>query len=123
MTTEGVAGRMIRLALALVLVAGFAASPGGVRAAAAQGPAQQDEFVPLGELPPDEQLPAAPLVIAAYAAAWLVIFAYVWSLWRRLGRVEREIASVAQRVDGSAREPRRGGHGVASPQPHGGEGG
>ena len=30
----------------------------------------QDEFVPLDELPPQEQLPAAPLLIAAYSVAW-----------------------------------------------------
>ena len=32
----------------------------------------QDEFVPVDELPPQEQLPAAPLLIAAYSVAWIV---------------------------------------------------
>ena len=48
---------------------------------------------------PQEQLPAAPLVIAAYAVAWLVIFGYVWSLWRGSSSVEREIADVSRRID------------------------
>jgi CcmD family protein len=41
--------------------------------------------------------------MAAYAVAWLVIFGYVWSIWRRLSQVEQEIASVSQRVSGGAR--------------------
>ena len=36
----------------------------------------QDEFVPVSELPPQEQLPAAPLLIAAYAVAWVVVVGY-----------------------------------------------
>ena len=42
-------------------------------------------------LPQQEQLPAAPLVIAAYAVAWVRVFGYLWTIWRRLGRVEREL--------------------------------
>jgi len=63
----------------------------------------QEGFVPIDQLQPKEQLPAAPLVMAAYAVAWLVIFGYVWSIWRRLSVVEREIASVSQRVSGGGR--------------------
>jgi CcmD family protein len=48
-------------------------------------------------------LPAAPLVMAAYSVAWLVIFGYVWSIWRRLSQVEQEITSVSKRVAGGAR--------------------
>ena len=33
----------------------------------------QDEFVPIDELPPNEQLPAAPLLIAAYSVAWIMV--------------------------------------------------
>ena len=60
--------------------------------------AAQDGFVPIDQLKPREELPAAPLVMAAYAVAWLVVFAYVWSLWRRLQKVEQEIADVSRRV-------------------------
>ena len=63
----------------------------------------QEGFVPVDQLQPKEQLPAAPLVMAAYSVAWLVIFGYVWSIWRRLSLVEREIASVSQRVSGGGR--------------------
>lgn len=58
----------------------------------------QDEFVPLNELPPQEQLPAAPLLIAAYSVAWVMVAGYLFSIWRRLGRVEQELAEVNRRV-------------------------
>jgi CcmD family protein len=63
----------------------------------------QEGFVPIDQLQPKEELPAAPLVMAAYAIAWLVLFGYVWSIWRRLQQVEQEIASLSQRVSGGAR--------------------
>ena len=58
----------------------------------------QDEFVPLSELPPQEQLPAAPLLIAAYSVAWIVVAGYLFSIWRRMGRVEQELADVSRRL-------------------------
>jgi CcmD family protein len=61
--------------------------------------AAQDGFVPVDQLPAGDRLPAAPLLIGAYAAAWVVIFLYVWSLWRRLSRVEQEIAALSRRVE------------------------
>jgi CcmD family protein len=67
-------------------------------------PATGDEFVPLSELPPDERLPAAPLLIGAYVFVWLMLVLYVVMLWRRLQRVEQEIASVARRVGEQRRE-------------------
>lgn len=66
-------------------------------------PEQQNEFVPVDQLPSQEQLPATPLVTIAYGAAWLVIFVYLWSIWRRLGRVERELADVGRRVHDTGR--------------------
>ena len=59
--------------------------------------------MPIDQLQPKEQLPAAPLVMAAYSVAWLVIFGYVWSIWQRLSQVEQEIASVSKRVAGGTR--------------------
>lgn len=41
-----------------------------------------------------EVLPATPLVFAAYAFIWLVLLGYVFLLWRRIGRVERELADL-----------------------------
>jgi len=60
--------------------------------------AAQDEFVPLDQLPPEEQLPAAPLLIAAYSVAWLAVAGYLFSIWRRLDRVDRDIAEVGRRL-------------------------
>ena len=58
---------------------------------------QQSEFVPVKELPPSDQLPAAPYLIAAYAFVWLALMWYLWSIWRRLGRVEREMEALQRR--------------------------
>jgi len=57
----------------------------------AQQPEPVDEFVPIDELPPQDQLPAAPLLIAAYAFVVLALFAYLLSVARRLGRVQRDL--------------------------------
>jgi CcmD family protein len=67
----------------------------------------QEGFVPVDQLQQKEQLPAAPLVMAAYAAAWIVIFLYVWFLWTRLAKVEREIMEVSRRLDAAAKPPAR----------------
>jgi CcmD family protein len=56
-----------------------------------QAPPGQGEFLPVDQLPPSEQLPAAPLLIAAYTFAWLAVFFYVWTVWRRLNKVEAEM--------------------------------
>jgi CcmD family protein len=67
-------------------------------------PRQQEEFVPLKEVPPEEQLPAQPLVAAAYGFAWLAVFAYLISMVRRLGRVQAEI----ERLEGDLKRSARG---------------
>lgn len=90
----------------LVLIVVVLVTCWGVAAVAqAQPPPSpaQEGFVPIDQLQQKEQLPAAPLVMAAYAASWLVIFGYVWSIWRRLSQVEQEIASLSQRVSGGSR--------------------
>jgi CcmD family protein len=61
-------------------------------------PAAQDEFVPVSELPPTEEMPAAPLVIAAYAVFWLFPFVYLLSLRRRMSAVDRELAELRERL-------------------------
>ena len=84
--------RLAIVALALAL--------SGAGAVAQQTPPRpaQDEFVPVDSLPSQDRIPAAPLVMAAYAAAWIAAFGYLWSIWRRLDRVEREIAEISRRV-------------------------
>ncbi len=69
-------------------------------AIAMQPPAGQSGFVPARDLPPTEQLPAAPLVVAAYAFVWLAVMVYVWTIWRRLTKVETEMRSLAQKTRG-----------------------
>jgi CcmD family protein len=86
--------------IALVLLALLAFAP----AATAQQPPQPPTgFVPADTVKPQEQLPAAPLVLAAYAVAWLAVFGYLWSIWNRLGGVERDLADVSRRVAGAQR--------------------
>jgi CcmD family protein len=63
-----------------------------------------DGFVPISELPPEEQMPAAPMLVAAYSFVVIAIFGYLLSLSRRLGAVTREIArlEVATKRNGRA---------------------
>ena len=63
-------------------------------ALALQPPAAQSEFVPV-KLPPADQMPAAPLLVAAYAFIWLAVMFYLWTIWRRLGKVEAEMRALA----------------------------
>lgn len=51
-------------------------------------------FVPANTLPPAQRMPAAPLLIAAYAFIWVALLIYLWSIWRRLGRVENELRQI-----------------------------
>jgi CcmD family protein len=41
--------------------------------------------------------------MTAYALAWTAILIYMWSIWQRLNRVQREIADVNRRVEAGAR--------------------
>ena len=63
----------------------------------------QEGFVPADQLPPDDKLPAAPLLMAAYAIAWIAVLVYLWSIWQRLAKVERELADVSRRIESGAR--------------------
>jgi CcmD family protein len=97
--------RRVRSAWRILLVwLAIAAGPAwSLTVAARQPPPQptkpaQDEFVPIDQLPPGEQLPAAPLLIAAYAVAWLAVAGYLFSIWRRLDRVDRDIAEAGRRL-------------------------
>jgi CcmD family protein len=66
------------------------ASAGGQQPEPPQ-PKQTDEFVPISQLPAQDQLPAAPLLVTAYAFVWVVLFAYVVSVGRRLTKVQHEV--------------------------------
>ena len=58
---------------------------------AATPPAATDGFVPVTDLPAAEQLPAAPLVLGAYAFIWVAVLVYVALLWRRLAAVQKDL--------------------------------
>jgi CcmD family protein len=55
-------------------------------------------FEKMSETAPREVLPATPLVFFAYAFVWLALVVYVFSIWRRMGRVEQDLAAVQQRL-------------------------
>jgi CcmD family protein len=89
-------GRMWRMVRTGVLTCGLAGA-GAIASLGAQG---ETGFEPIG--PGDlitEQLPATPLVFGAYAAVWVALLIYILVLWRRLGRVERELADVTARLE------------------------
>jgi CcmD family protein len=82
------------LMFSAVSSSGFAGA-GAFRAAGQQPepqqPKQTDEFVPISQLPAQDQLPAAPLLVTAYAFVWVVLFGYLVSVARRLTKVQREV--------------------------------
>jgi CcmD family protein len=101
-TTAITMTKIIRLTLAsLTLILSLAVAPAPAiaqqtpAAAPAQPPAATDQFVPIDEIPEQDKLPAAPYLIGAYMVAWLMLLFYVWSLWRRLQRVEEELKRLA----------------------------
>jgi CcmD family protein len=87
--------RLLRVLAIVLALAGAWSLP-----ASAQGqpPRQQtpDEFVPIDELPPEEQMPAAPMVVAAYAFVWVAFVAYIFTLVKRVKRVEADLRALEQ---------------------------
>jgi hypothetical protein len=57
-------------------------------------PPPQDEFVPIDQLPPQEELPAAPMVVAAYSFVWIAFVAYCFGLVKRVRKVEADLAAL-----------------------------
>ena len=62
-----------------------------------------DGFVPIDTLPPAQQLPAAPFLIGSYVFFLLLMMFYLWTIWQRLGKVEREMKELERRAQGPAR--------------------
>ena len=54
-------------------------------------------FVPASSLPPGEQIPAAPLLIGSYAFFLVLMVFYLWTVWRRIDSVEREMQDLERR--------------------------
>jgi CcmD family protein len=61
---------------------------------AAAQPQPPKDFVAVDESQPGEQIPAIPLIAAAYGFIWVVLLGYVWSVGRRLQKVEGELAEL-----------------------------
>lgn len=74
-------------AIAVVFVLTMQVSP----LAAQTQPRQQEEFTPIDQLPPQDQLPAAPLLVGAYAFVLVVLFGYLVMVSRRLGAIQTEV--------------------------------
>jgi hypothetical protein len=90
---------VVRVVVVWILMFG---GPGWTPASAAptqpRTPAALDEFVPVSELPDAEQLPAAPLLLTAYAAFWIAAFLYLWSIRKRMASLDRDLADLRRRL-------------------------
>ena len=85
----------LRRVVVVVLCMMMAAS--AVRAAQPQQPPANEGFVQANDLPPGEQLAAAPMVVAAYSIFFVLVFGYVWLIARRLNAVEKDMRLLEQR--------------------------
>lgn len=92
--------RSLLVFVCAVACCGALATP--VMAQPKQPPEQQKEYVPIDQLPPQEQLAAAPLLIGAYSFVMVVLFLYVVTVARRITTVQREV----ERLEGDLK---RGG--------------
>ena len=77
--------------LALVLMLVIAPAIGSAQ------PQPPKDFVPVDESQPGEQIPAFPLIAGAYGFIWVGLLGYVWSVGRRLQKVEGELAELEAR--------------------------
>ena len=84
-------GRRVRAA-AGVLAAGLMSV--SLFALQAQPP---EGFVPVTGAPQVEQIPAAPLVIASYGFFLLLMIGYLWTIWRRITKVEADMQALERR--------------------------
>ena len=88
----------MRTALAAAATLAFTLALTTVPAFARQPPTAQGEFVPAKDLPATESIPAATLLVAAYAFIWVAAIVYLFSIWRRLNRVEAEMHALARKT-------------------------
>jgi CcmD family protein len=93
---------LVGVALVMALTLAWprtAQADAGIQAAQSVPQGQVPEgFTPVKELPQQEQLPAAPLLIAAYAFVWVALIVYLWTIWRRLMAVEQEMRQLSARL-------------------------
>lgn len=79
----------------VILCLWLLAAPSAYAASVQQPPS--GDFVPVDEAQPGEQIPALPLLATAYGFIWVVLLGYVWSIGRRLQKVEGELAELESR--------------------------
>jgi heme exporter protein CcmD len=65
--------------------------------------AAQDGFKAVGDVPLGEQLPAGPFIVGSYAFFLLLMVFYLWTIWRRINRVEKDLHDLARRQKDIAR--------------------
>ena len=75
----------------VAITCGFLALSWGM---AAQQQAASDGFKPFDENAPRETLPAAPLVFVAYALAWVALAFYAFMLFRKVTKLEGDLAEL-----------------------------
>jgi hypothetical protein len=68
-----------------------------------QQPVIPEGFVPVTGTPPGEQIPAAPLVMVTYAFFLLLMLFYLWTIWRRIGKVESDMQALDRRQSGGTK--------------------
>ena len=86
--------RRIHVCLVSLVLLALSMAP----ALAFQPAAAQDGFVPVTGVPASEQIPAAPLVVGAYAFFLLLMVFYLWTIWRRIGKVEADMRALERRA-------------------------
>ena len=57
-----------------------------------------EDGVPIGE-----QLPAGPFIVGSYAFFLLLMVFYLFTIWRRIGKVEAEMQALARRQGESSK--------------------
>ena len=62
-----------------------------------------DGFVPAQSLPQTEQIPAAPLLISSYAFFLVLMIFYLWTVWRRINGVEKDLHDLERRQGAAKR--------------------
>lgn len=85
-----------RLVVTVMLLVGTLA---GV-ASAFQPAAGQGDFEPVSALPKAETLPAGAMLVVAYTFVWVALVGYVWTLWRRSQKIDKDLADLERRALG-----------------------
>jgi len=66
-------------------------------------PKPTDEFIPISQLPAQDQLPAAPLLVTAYSFVWIALFGYLVSVAHRLTKVQKEVERLESDISKGSR--------------------